>query len=149
MRSALIMALATTFIIPVLGYTNAAAQDISPTLLIQTAPSDTDGYRRMIHVKYLRGNTIERSFVAYNRTEFKRVDQQAPQEAIDKCANGAATSLADITAFGRDEARRATSRQTPETRFFCIKNVPNWTRINRDRYLDPIFATMPVSVQAF
>jgi len=127
----------------------AAAQDVSPTLLIETAPSDIGDYRRMVHVKYLQGNRIERSFVAYNRTEFKRIDRQTSQEQIDKCANGPATSLSEIRGFARDEMKRSQARRSPETRFFCIKNVRNWTGQNRDKYLDPIFETMPYSVQAF
>ncbi len=127
----------------------ASAQDISPTLLIETAPSDSADYRRMVHVKYLQGNRIQRSFVAYNRTEFKRVDRQISQEVIDNCANGAATSLSEIRRFARDEMGRFKAKRSPETRYFCIKNVRNWTGQNRDKYLDPIFETLPYSVQAF
>ncbi len=127
----------------------ASAQDISPTLLIETAPSDNGDYRRMVHIKYLQGNRIERSFVAYNRTEFKRVDRQVSQEIIDKCANGPATSLSEIRSFARNEMGRFKAKRSPESRFFCIKNVRNWTGQNRDLYLDPIFETLPYSVQAF
>lgn len=127
----------------------ASAQDVSPTLLIETAPSDVGDYRRMVHVKYLQGNRIDRSFVAYNRTEFKRIDRQVSQEVIDNCANGSATSLSEIRSFARDEMGRFKAKRSPESRFFCIKNVRNWTGQNRDRYLDPIFETLPYSVQAF
>jgi len=126
-----------------------SAQDVSPTLLIETAPSDIGDYRRMVHVKYLRGNRIDRSFVAYNRTEFKRIDRQVSQEIIDNCANGSATSLSEIRSFARNEMGRFKAKRSPESRFFCIKNVRNWTGQNRDKYLDPIFETLPYSVQAF
>ncbi len=149
MRAARITALMAAFVLPIFGSATATAQDVSPTLLIETSPSDIPNYRRMVHVKYLEGNRVARSFVAYNRTEFKRVDQQLGQDIIESCTSGAVTPLSEIQTFARDEALRAKSGQAPQTRYFCIKNIPNWSNQNRDRYLDPIFETLPYSVQAF
>ena len=36
----------------------AQSADVSPTLLIETGPSDNPQYRRMIFVKYLSGNHV-------------------------------------------------------------------------------------------
>lgn len=125
----------------------AAAQDMSPTLLIETGPNDRTDYRRVVFVKYLSGNQVTANYRADNRTEFKRVSPTTPQGLIDSCASGNATSLREIRAFARDEASRARSGRTPETRSFCIKNISGWERGNRKTYLDPIFDGMPVSVQ--
>lgn len=149
MRALRIVVFTAAFILPILGYAKASAQDVSPTLLIETSPSDIAEYRRMVHIKYIEGNRVVRSFVAYNRTEFKRIDRQVTQGIIENCANGAATPLTEITAFSRDEARRAKVGELPVTRYFCIKNIPDWSTVNRDRYLDPIFETLPYGVQAF
>lgn len=123
------------------------AQDRSPVLLIETGPNDQPGLRRVIFVKYLSGNQVRLNYRADNRTEFQRVDPATPQALVDSCANGPATRLSDIIAFSRDEKRRAKRGQAPEVRSFCIKNVNDWNRRNRDVYLDPIFDGMPVSVQ--
>lgn len=125
----------------------AAAQDVSPTLLIETGPNENPQYRRVIFVKYLSGSTVTANYRAENRTEFKRVDNTTPQELVESCARGASTSLAEIQAFARDEAVRNRSRSAPETRSFCIKNVPNWETRNKAIYLDPIFEGLPVSIQ--
>jgi hypothetical protein len=125
----------------------AMAQDSSPTLLIETGPNSNPQYRRVVFIKYLAGNSVQMNYRADNRTEFQRVDTQTPQALIDSCASGQATRLSEIIAFSRDEAKRARQGREPETRSFCIKNVRNWERRNRDTYLDPIFQGLPVSVQ--
>ena len=130
-----------------LAATPAMAQDMSPTLLIETGPNDKADYRRVIFVKYLSGNQVTANYRADNRTEFQRINPQTPQDLIDSCARGAATPLREIRAFARDEANRARAGRAPETRSFCIKNVSGWERGNRKTYLDPIFDGMPVSVQ--
>lgn len=125
----------------------AAAQDMSPTLLIETGPNDKADYRRVVFVKYLSGNRVSANYRADNRTEFARINPETPQCLIDSCASGNATSLREIRAFARDEKSRARTSRAPETRSFCVKNVPGWERGNRRIYLDPIFDGMPVSVQ--
>ncbi len=125
----------------------AMAQDMSPTLLIETGPNDKANYRRVVFVKYLSGNQVTANYRADNRTEFKRIDPRTPQDLVDSCARGNATSLREIRAFARDEAARARAGRAPETRSFCVKNVSGWERGNRKAYLDPIFDGMPVSIQ--
>lgn len=125
----------------------AMAQDVSPTLLIETGPNENPQYRRVVFVKYLSGNRVQANYRADNRTEFMRVNPDTPQELVDKCANGQATSLGEIQAYSRDEAQRMSRRQAPQIRSFCIKNVYDWERRNKDAYLDPIFESMPVSIQ--
>lgn len=126
---------------------SAQAQDFSPTLLIETGPNENPQYRRVVFVKYLTGNRVTANYRAENRTEFQRVDNATPQALVDACASGPATSLAEIRAFARDEASRARSRQAAEVRSFCIKGVRNWEAVNKDQYLDPIFESLPVSIQ--
>ncbi len=125
----------------------AMAQDMSPTLLIETGPNDKPNYRRVVFVKYLSGNQVTGNYRADNRTEFQRVNPTTPQALIDDCARGASTSLSEIRAFARDEKKRAKQGRAPETRSFCVKNVSNWEGGNRKTYLDPIFDGMPVSIQ--
>ena len=121
----------------------AQSADVSPTLLIETGPSDNPQYRRMIFVKYLSGNYVSVNYRAYNRTEFAQVPNTTPQDVISACANGRATSLSDIRSFERAEAKRKRSGQAPEIKRFCVKNVSNWEGGQRDRYLDPIFNGLP------
>ena len=122
---------------------SAHAQDVSPTLLIQSQPSDQAGYRRMVYVRYLDGSRIRASYKAYNRREFSRADGKVDPNVISKCAQGNSTSLSEIRSFAKAEFKRKQKGQTPEVRAFCIKNVPNWEAKNKDLYLDPIFETMP------
>ena len=121
----------------------AQSADVSPTLLIETGPSDNPQYRRMIFVKYLSGNHVSVNYRAYNRTEFTQVPNTTAREIIDACANGRASRLSDIRAFERSEAQRKRSGQAPEIKRFCVKNVSNWEGGQRDRYLDPIFNGLP------
>ncbi len=122
----------------------ANAADISPTLLIETGPSDNPAYRRMVSVKYLSGNRVTANYRAYNRREFINVpNNNTPAIVISSCARGSATPLRDIKSFEKDEKRRVRSGQAPIARTFCIKNINNWQAQNKDRYLDPIFDSMP------
>jgi len=121
----------------------AQSADVSPTLLIETGPSDNPEYRRMVFVKYLSGNHVSVNYRAYNRSEFRQVPNTAPREVVDACANGRATSLSEIRSFERAEAQRKRSGQAPEIKRFCVKNVSNWEGGQRDTYLDPIFNGMP------
>lgn len=130
-----------------LGAMPVMAQDMSPTLLIETGPNDKANYRRVIFVKYLSGSQVTANYRADNRTEFKRVDPRTPQDLVDSCARGKATSLREIRAFARDEKSRARAGHAPEVRSFCVKNVSGWQSGNRKAYLDPIFDGMPVSIQ--
>ena len=125
----------------------AQAADVSPTLLIETGPSDMAAYRRMISVKYLNGASVTANYKAYNRREFINTPNSTPANLIAACASGRATSLKDIKSFEKDEGRRARNGEAPETRTFCIKNVKNWDAKNKDKYLDPIFASMPYLAQ--
>jgi hypothetical protein len=124
---------------------NALAQtaDISPVLLIESTQSNDPEYRRMVSVSYLSGNRITANYLAYNRRQFISVPSRHSAAQISACTQGAATSLKDIRAFQKDEARWALRGTTPETRLFCIKNIPNWKAQNKDLYLDPIFEGMP------
>lgn len=117
--------------------------DLSPVLLVESGPSDNGEYRRMVFVKFLSGNRVGVNYKAYNRTEFIQVPNTTPQEIISTCANGAATSLSDIRAFERSEARAKRSGKPAEVKRFCIKNIQNWEGGNRSKYLDPIFEGMP------
>ena len=121
--------------------TPAAAQsnDMSPTLLIESMPSDNPKYRRMVFVRYLSGA----SYKAYNRREFNLATSSSSSQNVAQCANGAATSLRDIKSFAKAEKRLARGGQAPEVSVFCIKNVPNWTAKNKNVFLDPIFEGMP------
>lgn len=117
--------------------------DLSPVLLVESGPSDTAGYRRMVFVKFLSGNRVGVNYKAYNRTEFIQVPNTTPQDVIAACANGAATPLSQIKSFERAEARAKRSGKAPEVVRFCIKNIQNWEGGNRNKYLDPIFEGMP------
>jgi len=127
------------------GPTIAFAQsaDVSPTLLIESGPSDNPEYRRMIFVKYLSGNYVSVNYRAYNRAEFTQVPNTTPSDVIAACANGRASSLSEIRAFERAEATRARRGQAPEIARFCVKNVSNWEGGQRATYLDPIFNGLP------
>lgn len=120
-----------------------AMADTSPDLLIETMPSDNPAYRRMVVVKYLAGSRVSANYKAYNRREFINTPNTTSSDVVRSCSRGSATSLADIKAFEADEANRKRTRQTPQTRTFCIKNIRNWTEGNKDKYLDPIFNSMP------
>lgn len=121
----------------------AQSADVSPTLLIETGPSDNPDYRRMIFVKYLSGNYVSVNYRAYNRAEFTQVPNTTPNDIISACANGAASSLREIRAFERAEAKRKRRGEAPEIVRFCVKNVSNWEGGQRSTYLDPIFNGMP------
>jgi hypothetical protein len=117
--------------------------DMSPTLLIETGPSDNPDYRRMVFVKYLNGNQVTVTYKAYNRSEFIQIKDRTPSPLIAACANGQATSLQDIRAFNVREAEARANNATPPIAHFCIKNVPHWEGGNRAIFLDPIFEGMP------
>ncbi len=121
----------------------AQSADVSPTLLIESGPSDNPQYRRMIFVKYLSGNYVSVNYRAYNRAEFTQVPNTTAADMIQSCANGASTSLSEIRAFERAEAKRKRKGQAPEVVRFCVKNVANWEGGGRSTYLDPIFNGMP------
>jgi len=129
------------------GLSVSAAQaqfgDVSPVLLIESGPSDNPAYRRMVFVKYLAGNRVGVNYAAYNRTEFIQTPNSTPADIISACANGAPTSLREIKAFKRSEAKRKQNGQAPEVKRFCIKNVQKWEGGGRVKYLDPIFDGMP------
>ena len=137
-----ILVLAAGLALGLVGATPASA-DNSPTLLIESGPSDTPGYRRMVLVHYLNGPSVNVSYKALNRTEFSQAPGSADPQAVSDCARGAPTSLREIDAFQAAEARRARAGQTPEIVRFCIKGVGDWEARNKDRYLDPIFEGMP------
>ena len=120
-----------------------AHADQSPALLIESGPSDTPGYRRMVLVHYLNGPGVSVSYKALKRTEFSQAPGSANPQAVADCARGSSTSLREIDAFQKAEARRARAGQTPELTRFCIKGVGQWEARNKDRYLDPIFEGMP------
>ena len=121
----------------------AQSADVSPTLLIETGPSDNPQYRRMTFVKYLSGNYVSVNYRAYNRAEFIQVANTTPAEFIQGCANGKATTLRELRAYEKDEAKRARRGEAPEIVRFCIKNVSGWEGGQRSKYLDPIFNGMP------
>ena len=117
--------------------------DLSPVLLLESGPSDNPEYRRMVFVKFLSGDYVTVNYKAYNRAEFKQVPNTTPRNIISECANGRATTLGELRAFERDEARAQRSGKTPKVVRFCIKNVQNWEGGNRSKYLDPIFEGLP------
>lgn len=123
----------------------AAAQstDLSPTLLIETGPSDNPDYRRMVFVKYLSANSVTVSYKAYNRSEFIQIEDSTPTSLIASCLNGQATTMADIRAFHQSEAEARAANVAPTISHFCIKGVENWEAGNRSAYLDPVFDGMP------
>ena len=143
MSKLLKIALAASFAFGASAPVMAQSADVSPTLLIESGPSDNPEYRRMVFVKYLSGNYVSVNYRAYNRAEFTQVPNTTPADVIRECANGRSTSLSEIRAFERAEAKLDRSRQTPEVVRFCIKNVPNWEGGGRDTYLDPIFNGLP------
>ncbi|NNC36669.1 MAG: hypothetical protein EX271_06840 [Acidimicrobiales bacterium] len=132
-----------TLIISLLGGISlpvfAQGADVSPTLFVESMPSDNPKYRRMVYVRYLSGA----SYKAYNRREFNLATSATSEQNVRKCANGSASSLRDIRAFEKAEKRRAQSGQVPEYAAFCIKSIPNWEAKNKDVFLDPIFEGMP------
>ncbi len=123
----------------------AAAQsaDVSPTLLIESGPSDNPEYRRMVFVKYLSGNYVSVNYRAYNRAEFTQVPNTTASNIIQDCANGPSSTMSEIRAFERAEKRLKRNGQAPEIVRFCIKNVSNWEGGGRSTYIDPIFNGMP------
>ncbi len=121
----------------------AQSADVSPTLLIETGPSDNPDYRRMIFVKYLSGNYVSVNYRAYNRAEFTQVPNTTPNDIVASCANGPASTLSEIRAFERAEAQLKRRGQAPEIVRFCVKNVSNWEGGQRATYLDPIFNGLP------
>ncbi len=133
--------------IAVLGVSVPVAQaqfgDRSPTLLIETGPSDNPEYRRMTFVKYLNGTSVNVAYKAYNRSEFSQVRDTTPREVVMECAQGRASSMSDLRAYERKEAAAKRSGKAPEMAVFCIKNVTGWEAGNKDKYLDPIFNGMP------
>ncbi|PHR91377.1 MAG: hypothetical protein COA69_12780 [Robiginitomaculum sp.] len=120
-----------------------AFAEMSPTLIIETGPSDNPAYRRMIFVKYLVGTQVSANYKTYNRREFINTPNTMATSLIAACAYGPSTSLNEIKAYEREENRRAQAGQAPEQRTFCIKNISDWTDVNKDKYLDPIFQGLP------
>lgn len=121
----------------------AQSNDMSPTLLIETGPSDNPEYRRMTFVKYINGGNVTVAYKAYNRSEFTQVKDATPREIVMNCANGRASSISELRAYERKEASAKNSSQKPETAVFCIKDVSGWEAGNKETYLDPIFNGMP------
>ena len=137
------LALAASLVMGLSAPAIAQSADVSPTLLIETGPSDNPQYRRMIFVKYLSGNYVNVNYRAYNRAEFTQVPNSTPTDVVRECANGRSSSISEIRSFERAEAQRKRRGQAPEVVRFCIKNVPNWEGGGRDKYLDPIFNGLP------
>lgn len=129
------------------GVSAPAFADTSPTLLIETGPSDNPAYRRVVSIKYLNGAQVTANYKAYNRREFINAPNTTDANAIAQCVRGSATTLSDIKAFERAEQSRSQSGQAPESRTFCVKNISDWTEKNKDLYLDPIFEGMPYVVK--
>ena len=143
MKLILKTALAATLAFGVAAPVMAQSADVSPTLLIESGPSDNPQYRRMVFVKYLSGNYVSVNYRAYNRAEFTQVPNSSPADVISACANGPSSSLSDVRKFERAEAKLKRRGQAPEVARFCIKNVSNWEGGQRATYLDPIFNGMP------
>lgn len=137
------LAIAASLVMGLSAPAIAQSADVSPTLLIETGPSDNPQYRRMIFVKYLSGNYVNVNYRAYNRAEFTQVPNSTPTDVVRECANGRSSSISEIRSFERAEAQRKRRGQAPEVVRFCIKNVPNWEGGGRDKYLDPIFNGLP------
>ncbi len=137
------LAIAASLVMGLSAPAIAQSADVSPTLLIETGPSDNPQYRRMIFVKYLSGNYVNVNYRAYNRAEFTQVPNSSPTDVVRECANGRSSSISEIRSFERAEAQRKRRGQAPEVVRFCIKNVPNWEGGGRDKYLDPIFNGLP------
>ncbi|MGB3454730.1 MAG: hypothetical protein WBG08_07025 [Litorimonas sp.] len=117
--------------------------DVSPTLLIETGPSDNPAYRRMVFVRYLAGDQVSVSYAAYNRSEFIQVEDATPGSLVSACANGAAATLDEILAYNAAETEARENGTDPVIAHFCIKNVEGWEAGNRAAWLDPIFDGMP------
>lgn len=143
MKLAFFKSLATASLLCSMTGTALAQSDMSPVLMVESGPSDNPEYRRMVFVKYLAGPNVRVAYKAYNRTEFKQVQNTTPTNIIAECANGRATPLSQIHAFARAEADRRNRGQAAEVVRFCIKEVHGWERENRDKYLDPIFDGLP------
>jgi hypothetical protein len=125
-------------------YTSAAqSTDLSPTLLIETGPSDNPDYRRMVFVKYLSADAVTVSYKAYNRSEFIQIEDATPDSLVSSCLDGRVTTLEEIQTFHRLEAEARLAEEAPAIAHFCIKNIENWEAGNKDNYLDPIFDGMP------
>jgi len=127
----------------ILGSATVAAAQTSPTLLLESGPSDAPDYRRMVMVHYLNGTNVNVSYKALNRSEFTQAPGSADAGVAAECARGAATTLNEVRAFERAEAARARSGQAPELVRFCIKGVPGWEVGAKKTWLDPIFNGMP------
>jgi hypothetical protein len=140
-RSAATLAFISAFAAPFSALGQAA--DMSPTLLVESLPSDNPDYRRMILVRYLSGDRVTAAYKAYNRTEFIQIAPALPAQDVLTCTQSGGSTLAQIRDFETAEARRQTSGQTPEQRSFCIKNVPNWEAGAKKTWLDPIFDGLP------
>ena len=134
-KIALIATLIAGFSAPAL----AKEADVGPIILVESMPSDNPKYRRMVYVRYLTGA----SYKAYNRREFNLATSPASIQSMDQCENGAATSLKEIKSFAKAEKKLARSGKAPVSKAFCIKNIPDWTAVNKDVFLDPIFDGMP------
>lgn len=121
----------------------AQTQDISPTLLIETGPSDMADYRRMVFVKYLSNDAVRVAYKAYNRSEFIQIEDTTPESFISACVGGKTTTLEEIEAYQAAEAQARAEDRAPIIAHFCIKNIGAWEAGNRTSYLDPIFDGMP------
>ena len=100
---------------------NEAAPDISPTLLIETGPSDNPDYRRMVFVNYLNADAVTVAYVAYNRTEFIQVPDDTPAALISACQNGPASTLEQIHAYRDQDAKSATLANRQRSNIFASK----------------------------
>jgi len=145
LRTGLLGVLSLSLMAGFFGVATAQNAPVSPVLLIESGPSDNPNYRRMVFTKYLQGERASVNYKAYNRTEFIQVNPQTPQEIVQSCTRGPATSMRELKAFERAEASRARKGQPPEIARFCIKNIRGWDEAARKRYLDPIFNGMPAS----
>ena len=135
---------ASLFVVASLSGTTTLAQssDVSPTLFIESLPSDNPKYRRMVRVNYLSGDYVKVSYVTYNRVEFIQVPTTGAN--VSECTKGPATKLTEINRFHIAEASLRKSGKAPKPTTFCIKRVFAWESKNKDKYLDPIFTGLPV-----
>lgn len=120
-----------------------AGADMSPTLLIETTPSDNPTYRRMVIVRYLSANGVTAAYKAYNRSEFIRVEDNTPANQLSECLQGRATTLRDVQHYQQTEAQALQTGAAPIPARFCIRGVDAWERGNKSVWLDPIFEGMP------